>query len=111
MNMTREEVYSMVQSIDLPCAYYEFPEDTKQSPPFIVWFFSQNTDVMADDRNFVDKEVLSIELYTSIRNYDLEKTVESVISSSGFSYAKEAAYIDSEKMWQISYEMEVIING
>lgn len=111
MNMTREEVYTMVQSFDLPCAYYEFPDGTEQAPPFVVWFFSENTDVMADDSNYVDKEDLNIELYTSIRDFELEKTVEDVLSANGFSFAKEAAYIDAEKMWQISYEMEVIING
>lgn len=111
MNMTREEVFTMVQSFDLPCDYYEFPEGTKQAPPFVVWFFSENTDVMADNSNYVDKEDLNIELYTSIRDFELEKTVEDVLSANGFSFAKEAAYIDAEKMWQISYEMEVIING
>lgn len=110
-SMTREEIYTMVQSIDLPCAYYEFPEDTKQAPPFVVWFFSADSDVMADNENYVDKEDLNVELYTITRDFDLEKTVENVLRSSGFAFSKEAAFIESERMWQISYEMEVIING
>ena len=109
--MTRERVYQIIQSIGLPCAYYQFPDDTPQSPPFVVWFFSVNTDVMADNSNYVDKEVLNVELYTEQRDFEQEKAVEEVLSTNGFSYAKEAVRIDSEKMWQISYESEVIINA
>lgn len=109
--MTREEVYTMIQSIGLPCAYYQFPDDTPQAPPFVVWFFSVNTDVKADNTNYVDKEVLNIELYTKYRDFEQEEAVEAVLIANGFCYGKEAAHVDSEKMWQISYESEVIING
>lgn len=109
--MTRQEVYEMISGIGLPCAYYQFPDDTPQTPPFICWFFSDNTDVMADNENYVDKEVLNIELYTKLREYDIEKAVEAALKAGGFSYAKEASYIDTEKIWQVSYESEVIING
>lgn len=109
--MTRQEAYEMISGIGLPCAYYQFPDDTPQIPPFICWFFSDNTDVMADNENYVDKEVLNIELYTKLREYDIEKAVEAALKAGGFSYAKEASYIDTEKIWQVSYESEVIING
>ena len=109
--MKREDVYTMIQSVGLPCAYYQFPDDTPQAPPFVCWFFSVNTDVFADDENYVDKEVLNIELYTSYRDFEKEQAVEAVLKANGFSYAKESAFIDGEKMWQISYESEVIIDG
>lgn len=109
--MTREEVYSMIGSIGLPCAYYEFPDNTPQVPPFVVWFFSVNNDVFADDTNYIDKEVLNVELYTKERDFDLEKAVESILTSNGFTYAKEANFVESERIWQVSYESEVIING
>lgn len=111
MSMTREEVYAMIVSIGLPCAYYEFPEDTQQVPPFVVWFFASDTDVKADNSNYCDKEVLAIELYTKIRDFEQEKAVEDVLASYGFCYSKEPNYIESEKIWQIAYESEVIING
>lgn len=109
--MKREDVHTMIVNMGLPCAYYQFPDDTPKAPPFICWFFSTNTDVMADNRNYVDKEVLNVELYTKVREYDLEKAVEAALAAGGFSYAKEAAYIDDEKMYQISYESEVIIDA
>ena len=109
--MKREDIYTMVQSVGLPCAYYQFPDDTPQEPPFLCWFFSVNTDTMADNENYVDKEVLNIELYTKQRDFEQEAEVEAALKSYGFVYAKEASFVDSEKIWQISYESEVIING
>lgn len=109
--MKREDVYTMVQSIGLPCAYYQFPDNTPQAPPFVVWFFSVNTDVMADNENYVDKEVLNIELYTSYRDFEQEQAVEAILKANGFTYAKEASFVENERIWQISYESEVIIDG
>lgn len=111
MKMTRAEIKTMVKSIGLPCAYYEFQKDTAQAPPFVVWIFGQNTDVMADDENYVDKEVLSIELYTKYRDFEQEAAVEAVLKSYGFAYSKEPNFIQSEQIWQIAYESEVIIDG
>jgi hypothetical protein len=55
--------------------------------------------------------VLNIELYTSEKDFDLEAQVEGIISGKGLTYYKEESYIDKENIWQIAYEMEVIING
>lgn len=110
-SMSRKEVYTMIQSIGLPCAYYEFPENTGQAPPFVVWFFATDTDVKADDTNYCDKEVLAVELYTKIRDFDQERAVEAVLTANGFCYSKEPNFIQKEKIWQIAYESEVLING
>ena len=109
--MTHKEVASMVKSIGLPFAYYQFPEGTGQAPPFVVFFYSSTDDVFADDSNYQRIETLNIELYTKDKDFNLESQVESVISANGLTYHKEESHIDSEKMWQIAYEMEVIING
>ena len=110
-SMSRKEVYTMIQSIGLPCAYYEFPENTGQAPPFVVWFFATDTDVKADDTNYCDKEVFAVELYTKIRDFDQERAVEAVLTANGFCYSKEPNFIKKEKIWQIAYESEVLING
>ena len=109
--MTYQEIASMVESIGLPYAYYQFPEGTGQAPPFIVFFYSQTDDVYADEQNYVRKPVLNIELYTSEKDFVLEAQVEGIISGKGLTYYKEENFIASENMWQIAYEMEVIING
>lgn len=108
--MTIEAINKMVEEIGLPFDYYEFPKGTGQDPPYIVWFLSQDDDFHADNNNYCDIETLSIELYTSEKNFDLERQVESVLKGHDLSYHKESAEIDSERIWQTSWEMEVLIN-
>lgn len=110
MKKTREEIETMMESMDLPLAYYQFDEGTAQAPPYVVFFYSTDSDVFADDSNYVDKEQLNVELYTRYRDFDLEKQVEAILESNGFTYGKEASFIESERLYQIAYEMEVIID-
>lgn len=109
--MTYKEIAAMIESIGLPYAYYQFPEGTGQEPPFVVFFYSDIDDLYADESNYQRIVTLNIELYTREKDFEKEATVEGILQNSGLSYYKEENYIDSEKMYQIAYEMEVIING
>ena len=108
--MTHTEVATMIASIGLPYAYYEFPDDTEQEPPFVVFYYPQSDDLYADNQNYVGITQLNIELYTDEKDFDLESTVESVLAGSGLTYTTMESRIDTERMWQILYQMEVIIN-
>ena len=108
--MTHTEVATMIASIGLPYAYYEFPDDTEQEPPFVVFYYPQSDDLYADNQNYVGITQLNIELYTDEKDFDLESTVDSVLTGSGLTYTKMETRIDQERMWQILYQMEVIIN-
>jgi hypothetical protein len=109
--MTYKEIAAMIESIGLPYAYYQFPEGTGQEPPFVVFCYSNIDDLYADESNYQRIVTLNIELYTREKDFEKEATVEGILQNSGLSYYKEENYIDSEKMYQIAYEMEVIING
>ena len=109
--MTYKEIAAMVESIGLPYAYYQFPEGTGQEPPFVVFFYSNIDDLYAAESNYQRIVTLNIELYTREKDFEKEAAVEGILQNSGLSYYKEENYIDSEKMYQIAYEMEVIING
>lgn len=109
--MTYKEISQMIAGAGLPYAYYQFPEDTPQAPPFICFFFSQTDDVFADDTNYQKIVQLNIELYTNVKDFDLEASLEEILQNNNLTYYKEENYIDSEKLYQIAYEMEVMING
>lgn len=109
--MTYKEISQMIAGAGLPYAYYQFPEDTPQAPPFICFFFSQTDDVFADDTNYQRIVQLNIELYTNVKDFDLEASLEDILQNNNLTYYKEENYIDSEKLYQIAYEMEVMING
>ena len=109
--MTLQEVDNMVKSIGLPYAYFQFPEGTGQAPPFICFFYTNSDDLFADNSNYQDIRRLNIELYTSTKDFALEKTIEDTLKLNGFTYYREENFIETEKIWQIAYEMEVMING
>lgn len=107
--MTRIEVASMVESIGLPFAYYQFNENTAQAPPFVVFFYTGSNDVYADQTNYQKIDGLSIEFYSSEKDFDTEETIETILNEAGLTYYKEQNYIDSEKIWQTAYDMEILL--
>lgn len=108
--MTYQEIAQMIESIGLPYAFYQFPDNTEQAPPFICFLYDYD-DFYADDSNYADKVVLTVELYTDTKDIPLESAVEAVLDGNEMTWSKESTYIDSERMWQTSYSMEVFING
>ena len=109
--MTYKELSTMIETIGLPFAYYQFPEGTSQAPPFVVFFYSNIDDLYADESNYQRIVTLNIELYTAEKDFEHEAAVEAVLAENNLTYYKEENYINSEKLYQIAYEMEVIING
>lgn len=109
--MTLQDVKSMIESIGIPYAYYQFPEDTEQKTPFICFWYPANDDLIADNINYQKINQLVVELYTDEPDFDLETTVETVLNNHDLAYVKNAAFIDSERMWQISYTTEVVLNA
>lgn len=107
--MTYQEVKTMVESIGIPYAYYQFPEGTDQPCPFICFYFTGSNDLAADDTNYQRIRPLAIELYTDNKDFALENTVEAVLNQHGFVYSRDEAYIDTERMNMVTYTIEVII--
>lgn len=106
--MTRLQIAQLIESFGIPSTYYSFPTNQAPSLPYVVYYYPNRDDVMADNENFVKVATLRIELYTDIKDFALEGNIE---DSLPFPYSKESLYIDSEKMYETIYESEVIING
>ena len=109
--MTYQEVAQMVEEIGLPFEYYQFDDKTEQQPPFVVFYYPEIDDLYADDENYQRITVLAIELYTDNKDFLLESTVEGVLKEHHITYTKNEAYIPEEEMYEVAYDMEVIING
>lgn len=109
--MTYENVAEMIESVGLPYAYYEFPDDTSQEPPFICFFYSETNDFLADDLNYQRIERLHIELYTDSKDFELEQALEQALEEWGLVYARSETYIARERMFVQTYEMEVVLEN
>lgn len=106
--MTFIEVKQMIESIGLPYTYDSFPNNVAPAPPYIVFNYPNNDDFGADNTNYVSIDVLNIELYTSTKDFELERNLEAVLNANGFYYDKTETYIRQDNIYQITYVTEVI---
>ena len=109
--MTFKEVATMVNSIGLPTAYYQFPEGTGQATPFVCFYFSADNDFKADNANYQKIEHLIVELYTDNKDFEMEAAVESALASCDMVWTRYEDYIDTERMNMVTYEMDVVITA
>lgn len=109
--MTTQEVSSLIASIGIPYAYYQFDEDTARPTPFICFYYPEEVEFIADNINYIKLMVLRIELYTDEKDFTLENRIESLLIENELPFTHYESYIDSEKMLMQTYETEVYING
>lgn len=107
--MTYAEVSTMINSIGLPYAYYQFPEGTAQACPFICFFFDNSNDLAADNTNYQRIRPLSIELYTDNKDFELEETVETALNNAGLVYSREESYLKTERMYMVTFMTDIVI--
>lgn len=109
--MTYPQIATIVASIGVPYAYYQFPEGTAVAPPFVCFYFEGSDDLYADDKNYQKIRPLTIELYTDNKDFSLEATVEGILTSNGLTYARDESWIDSERMNMVAYTADIIITS
>lgn len=107
--MTYKEVATMINSIGIPYAYYQFPDGTGQACPFVCFFFSDSNDLAAENTNYQKIRTLNIELYTDNKDFALEETVETVLNSNGLVYDRSESYLDSERMFMVVYTTDILV--
>lgn len=107
--MTFVEIKNMIESIGLPCTYYQFPEDKAPDPPFICYFYTASNDFFADGINYQKIEELVIELYTDTKDIETELAVESVLTASGYTWTREETPLDSERLYEVIYTLQAVI--
>lgn len=116
--MTYKQVYSLLSSITvdgtlIPCAYYQFPEDDPTNPPppppFMVYYYEGSNDLLADDTNYQRIRPLTVELYTDNKDFAVEDALETALNAAGLVYSRTEAYIDTEKVYMVTYTTEIIV--
>lgn len=107
--MTLKEIATMINSFGLTWRKNYF--STTPSPPYVVYYFPSENDVHADNTNFVNRRQLFIELYIENTDTTSETAVETKLKANGISWYKTNDYLNDEKIHQITYESEVIVNG
>ena len=105
--MTHEEVMQMLSELDIPFAYDHFAEGESHDPPFICFLFPGSENFAADDVVYMEFSNLSIELYTDEKDPELEVCVEAVLNSHELFWNKSEVWIETEKLYEVLYQMTV----
>lgn len=104
--MTQQELYTVLESTSYPVAYRSFV--TSQQPPFIVYYFVASDDFYADGINYKRFSAWNIGLYTLHKNPSAEIAIETALSEAGIAWIKSEAWIESEDLLQVLYEIEIM---
>lgn len=111
MALTQAELAAALDSLGMPVAYGAFvdtPENPAPPPPFIVYQFDRSTDLMADNRNYASIPLFRIEFYTEGKDPVREGRIEALLESLGLTYTKSEVWIDSERLFEVAYETQLI---
>ena len=105
--MTKTKVAQMVKEFGLPYAYDHFAEGESPEPPFVVYLYTNSDNFAADGKVYFKKDRLHVELYTDSKDISLEQQIEDVLDAHGLFYNKSEVWIQSERLYEVLYQMEV----
>ena len=105
--MTLEELAGMLEKAGFPFAYDHFAEGESPDPPFICYLLPGSDNFSADGRVYFRISEVRIELYTDRKDPGAEALMETVLDDAGIFYNKSEAWIQSEKLYEVLYSMEL----
>ena len=108
--MTKADIKTMLDGLGVPTAYYQFPDGTDITPPFLVWFYPDSDNLFADNTVYGTIEQLHIELYSDEKDFELEGKLETILNDNSLPYHRSEVYVSGEQLFETIYTTEVYIN-
>ena len=102
-----DELLTIVREIGLPNAYDHFAEGESPDPPFLLYLLPGSDNFAADGRVYFKINLVHLELYTDLKDTDLESRVEAVLDRHGIFYDKTEVWIESERLYEVLYSFEM----
>lgn len=109
--MNEETIKQMIEEMDLPFAYHHFAEGEAPELPYLIYLYPESIEFSADGKVYAKGSTLQIELYCEVRDLALERSIEEILDSYDLFYHKQEVFIESERFYEILYELEVTVMG
>ena len=103
--MYLDEVAARLDTTGLPNTYNAWPPGEAPELPFICYRFRNSNNLHADGGVYYSGSSIDVELMTKVKDPEAEKKVENALT--GIHWEKSEDYIESQKCFQILYEIEV----
>lgn len=104
----RIDKFYLEENIKIPYSHYDF--DREVEPPHLMSTEIDSDNFVADNKIYFEKCNARLELTTDFRDRKLEKRIQKEILQDVI-YNKEVAYIQAERIWNVSYFFEIIEEG
>lgn len=105
--MTHEELMAVLAEAGLPIAYDHFAEGESPDPPFFCFLYPGSDNFAADGKVWYKIRQVNVELYTDLKDPELENRVEAVLDEHGIFYEKSEVWIESERLYEVLYTFEI----
>lgn len=105
--MTIEDFVGILDGTGIPFAYDHFAEGESPEPPFICYLLPGSDNFAADGQVYFRISEVRVELYTDRKDPETEAKVEAVLDAAGIFYNKSEIWIQSEKLYEVLYSMEI----
>lgn len=103
--MTYQELEQLLAPLGIPFTFHHW--EKPPAMPYGVYFDDYTDNFEADDIAYAVIRHFNIELYVRQRDPALEKSLEDILTAADLYWDKDATYIDSERFYQVAYEIEV----
>lgn len=104
--MTYSDLIRAIRETGLPCTYSSFADPPPL--PYTVVQYAYDSDLIADNQNYAEVGNYQLELYHNVKHPPSEKLVQDKLKELRLPYRKTEVYIDSEKLYQVVYEIQLI---
>ena len=102
-----DKLLQILAECGIPFAYDHFAEGESPEPPFICYLLPGTNNFAADGIAYFKINEVNIELYTDIKDLDVEQRLEAVLDKHGIFYAKSEVWIESERLYEVLYSFEM----
>lgn len=107
--MTVDQLVTIFEGAGLPLTYYQWNEYEVPALPYLVYYFPTTRPEAADNTMQAPLVSVNLELYTAEKDFQTEAQVEAALTAGGLVFSKAEAWIQSESMFQVLYQMEDVI--
>ena len=105
--MTLQQLKAVLDSTGLPWAYRQWEEREAPPLPYGVYYAGRSNPFGADGIVYASGQRYTLELYSRDKDLESEAVVEAALTGAGIFFSKDEAYISSERMNEVIYEIEV----
>lgn len=101
-----EELYALLNTLNIPIAYDHFESDKEVQIPFIVYRETSPSILKADGITYNQFFNFEIELITEKKDLEIERKIEGLLTTNKIPYDKEDEVWDNdEKIYHNFYEI------